>query len=74
MTDLIRLTDVEKTYTRGKEKIAIFERLSMHIPQGDFIAIMVRRVQARPRCSTCLAARTERRAAPSSSMASASTR
>ncbi len=40
MTDLIRLTDVEKTYTRGKEKIAIFERLSMHIPQGDFIAIM----------------------------------
>jgi putative ABC transport system ATP-binding protein len=40
MTDLIRLTDVEKTYTRGKEKIAIFERLSMAIPQGDFIAIM----------------------------------
>ena len=40
MTDLIRLTDVEKTYTRGKEKIAIFERLSMHIPEGDFIAIM----------------------------------
>ena len=40
MTDLIRLTDVEKTYTRAKEKIAIFERLSMHIPQGDFIAIM----------------------------------
>ncbi len=40
MPDLIRLTDVEKTYTRGKEKIAIFDRLSMHIEEGDFIAIM----------------------------------
>ena len=40
MTDLIRFTDVEKTYTRGKEKISIFERLTMHIPQGEFIAIM----------------------------------
>ncbi|MFT3728969.1 MAG: ABC transporter ATP-binding protein [Terricaulis sp.] len=40
MSDLIRLTDVEKTYTRGKEKIAIFEKLTMHIPEGDFVAIM----------------------------------
>jgi putative ABC transport system ATP-binding protein len=40
MPDLIRLTDVEKTYTRGKEKISIFDKLSMHIEQGDFIAIM----------------------------------
>ena len=40
MTDLIRLTDVEKSYTRGKEKIAIFDRLTMRIEQGDFVAIM----------------------------------
>ena len=40
MTDLIRLTDVQKTYTRGKEKISIFDRLTMTIQQGDFIAIM----------------------------------
>jgi putative ABC transport system ATP-binding protein len=40
MPDLIRLTDVEKSYTRGKEKIAIFNKLTMHIEQGDFVAIM----------------------------------
>jgi len=40
MADLIRLTDVEKSYTRGKEKIVIFDRLTMHIEAGDFVAIM----------------------------------
>ena len=40
MTDLIKLTDVEKAYVRGKEKIAIFNKLNMTIPQGDFLAIM----------------------------------
>ena len=40
MSDLIRLTDVEKSYTRGKEKIAIFDKLTMRIQQGDFLAIM----------------------------------
>ncbi len=40
MTDLIRLTDVEKGYTRGKEKISIFDKLTMRIEEGDFVAIM----------------------------------
>lgn len=40
MTDLIRLTDVQKTYSRAKERISIFDKLSMRIEQGDFIAIM----------------------------------
>jgi len=40
MTDLIRLTDVEKSYVRGKEKISIFNKLTMPIAQGDFLAIM----------------------------------
>ena len=40
MSDLIKLTDVEKSYVRGKERITIFDHLSMHIPQGDFVAIM----------------------------------
>jgi putative ABC transport system ATP-binding protein len=40
MTDLIRLTNVEKSYTRGKEKIAIFDKLNMHFEQGDFVAVM----------------------------------
>lgn len=40
MPDLIRLTDVEKSYTRGKEKITIFNKLNMHFEEGDFVAIM----------------------------------
>lgn len=40
MTDLIRLANVDKGYTRGKEKIAIFDKLTMTVPEGDFIAIM----------------------------------
>jgi putative ABC transport system ATP-binding protein len=40
MPDLIRLTDIEKSYTRGKEKIVIFDKLTMRIEEGDFLAIM----------------------------------
>ena len=40
MTDFIRLTDVCKAYTRGKESISIFDRLNLVIPKGDFVAIM----------------------------------
>jgi len=40
MADLIKLTDVGKSYVKGKEKIKIFDHLSMHIPEGDFVAIM----------------------------------
>jgi putative ABC transport system ATP-binding protein len=40
MADLIRLTDVNKSYVRGKEKIVIFDKLTMHIEQGDFVAVM----------------------------------
>jgi len=38
--DLIRLTNVAKSYRRGKEAIAIFDNLTMTIPQGDFVAMM----------------------------------
>jgi putative ABC transport system ATP-binding protein len=38
--DLIRLTAIDKAYTKGKQKIGIFSGLSMHIPRGDFVAIM----------------------------------
>lgn len=37
---LYQLTDLSKRYTRGKESITIFEKLTMTIPAGDFIAIM----------------------------------
>jgi putative ABC transport system ATP-binding protein len=40
MTDLIHLSDVEKSYTRGKEKIVIFDKLSLRFEQGDFVAVM----------------------------------
>ncbi|MEX0644477.1 MAG: ABC transporter ATP-binding protein [Parvularculaceae bacterium] len=40
MADLIRLTDVNKSYVRGKEKIVIFDKLTMHIEAGDFVAVM----------------------------------
>ncbi len=40
MAGLIQLTDVQKSYKRGKEKIAIFNKLTMQIDQGDFVAIM----------------------------------
>ncbi len=40
MSDLIRLSNVDKSYVRGKEKIAIFDKLTMQVAEGDFIAIM----------------------------------
>jgi putative ABC transport system ATP-binding protein len=40
MKDLIRLTDVGKSYSRGREKIVIFEELTLKIEEGDFVAIM----------------------------------
>jgi putative ABC transport system ATP-binding protein len=40
MADLIRLTDVDKSYFRGKERVVIFEKLTMTIEAGDFVAIM----------------------------------
>jgi putative ABC transport system ATP-binding protein len=40
MSELIRLNEVAKGYVRGKERIAIFENLSLSIQAGDFIAIM----------------------------------
>lgn len=40
MASLYELKDLSKRYTRGKESITIFEKLTMSIPQGDFIAIM----------------------------------
>jgi len=38
--DLIRLTNVSKGYKRGKESIAIFDKLTMSIEEGDFVAMM----------------------------------
>ena len=38
--DLFKLTNVTKSFVKGKEKITVFENLNMHIQRGDFVAIM----------------------------------
>jgi putative ABC transport system ATP-binding protein len=37
---LIRLSGVDKSYVRGKEKIQIFSGLSLSFAKGDFVAVM----------------------------------
>jgi putative ABC transport system ATP-binding protein len=37
---LIRLTNVDKSYVRGKERIPIFAGLSLSFSKGDFVAVM----------------------------------
>ena len=41
MTEILaRLTDVSRTYQKGKEKVEVLHKLNLEIPQGDFVAIM----------------------------------
>src|SRR5262249_8782807 len=37
---MVRLANVCKSFTKGKETISIFDRLEMTIPRGDFVAMM----------------------------------
>ena len=37
---LFKLTNVTKSFVKGKEKITVFENLNMQIQRGDFVAIM----------------------------------
>jgi len=37
---LVRLVDLSKRFIKGKETIAIFDRLNLTIPAGDFVAVM----------------------------------
>lgn len=38
--DLFRLHNVHKEFSRGKQKITIFDNLCLHIKRGEFITIM----------------------------------
>ena len=40
MSALIKVRQVSKTYSRGKEKIPVLEMLDLDIPKGDFVALM----------------------------------
>ncbi|HVF35591.1 MAG TPA: ABC transporter ATP-binding protein [Candidatus Saccharimonadia bacterium] len=37
---MVKVRDVTKSYTRGKEKLEVLHRLSLDIAQGDFVALM----------------------------------
>ncbi|MDQ0355085.1 putative ABC transport system ATP-binding protein [Rhodoplanes tepidamans] len=37
---LVRLAGVSKGFVKGRDAIAIFERLDLAIPEGDFVAVM----------------------------------
>jgi putative ABC transport system ATP-binding protein len=37
---LVRLTDLRKGFSKGKEPISIFDGLNLAIPSGDFVAVM----------------------------------
>ena len=39
-TPLVRLTDLRKGFSKGKEPISIFDGLNLAIPSGDFVAVM----------------------------------
>jgi putative ABC transport system ATP-binding protein len=38
--DLIQLKHVDKSYKRGRERLAIFEDLSLSLEKGDFVSVM----------------------------------
>lgn len=38
--DLIQLRHVDKSYKRGRERVAIFEDLSLSLEKGDFVSVM----------------------------------
>jgi putative ABC transport system ATP-binding protein len=40
MSAMISLRNVSKTYTRGKEKIEVLQKLDLDISKGDFVALM----------------------------------
>jgi putative ABC transport system ATP-binding protein len=40
MTALVELRNVSKTYERGSQKIAVLDKVSLDIAEGDFIALM----------------------------------
>jgi putative ABC transport system ATP-binding protein len=39
-TPMVRLVQVSKRFTKGRETISIFDQLDLIIPRGDFVAVM----------------------------------
>jgi len=40
MSEMVKINNVTKTYTRGKQKVEVLHGLTLDIPQGDFVALM----------------------------------
>jgi putative ABC transport system ATP-binding protein len=40
MTELVRVRDVHKHFTRGSERIDVLKGVNLEIPKGDFLALM----------------------------------
>ena len=40
MSEMVKINNVTKTYTRGKQKVEVLHGLTLAIPQGDFVALM----------------------------------
>ena len=40
MTQLVRIRNVHKHFTRGSERIDVLKGVNLEIPQGDFLALM----------------------------------
>jgi len=40
MSELVRVKDVHKHFTRGSERIDVLKGVNLEIPQGDFLALM----------------------------------
>ena len=40
MSALVKITNVQKSFTRGSERIDVLKGVTLDIPQGDFLALM----------------------------------
>jgi putative ABC transport system ATP-binding protein len=40
MTNAIELSNIVKTYTRGKQKVEVLHRVDLNVAQGEFVALM----------------------------------
>ena len=40
MSEMVKINNVTKTYTRGKQKVEVLHGLTLDIPKGDFVALM----------------------------------
>jgi hypothetical protein len=52
MSELVRIRDVHKYFTRGSERIDVLKGVNLDIPQGDFLALTRQALPTKRRSST----------------------